>query len=68
MSKKDFPTQRECPNRILNVEIGFFDSVRMSRKKNEKRKAKDEKRNAKNDNQTNFTLMVEVEMMIWVFR
>ena len=31
MSKYDFPTQCKCQNRILNVKIGFSDSVRMSK-------------------------------------
>ena len=41
MSKYDFPTQFECQNRILNIKIGFSDSVRIS--KNENRKTKKEK-------------------------
>ena len=31
MSKYDFPTQFECQNRILNIRIAFYDSVRMSK-------------------------------------
>ena len=31
MSKYYFSTQFECQNRILNVKIGFSDSVRMSK-------------------------------------
>ena len=59
MSKYDFPTQFECQNRILNIKIGFSDSVRIS--KNEKRKTKSDKRKtkAKNENQTNFTLLIK---------
>ena len=52
---QDFPTQFECQNRILNVKVGFSDSVWMSKydfptqfeyrkTKNEKRKTKKEKR------------------------
>ena len=49
MSKYDLPAQCElCQNRILNVEIEFSDSVRMS---------KNEKRITKSENQTNFTLL-----------
>ena len=48
LSKWDFPTQCNGQNRILNIKIGFSDSVRIS---------KNEKRKAKNENQTNLTLL-----------
>ena len=47
ISKEDFPTQCECQNMILNIKMGFSDSVRIS--KNEKRKAKNENQ-TKNEN------------------